>query len=229
MGETKITVKIFSPLLKAFDDQVGRLYLKRDAFLNHIIKQEVPHLAEDMDGRRLSANARRYVSGQLKRMGTTTVNIVVDKETADSLNDVIRRANMVRDAFLNRLIVFLRSSNALLKYLELPAMIVRSEFESLYEEMPTSPLAAIETVFGDPLYYLRLAADERFKTGLYLLDLPPKLIGFSCFLEDAQVPGTKDHAARSRMVEEMMKELEALESDTPSGDASVGQSAGEAK
>lgn len=110
MNQTKMTVKIYEPLFKSFDDQMNRLCIKRDAFLNHMIKRETPNLAKELDGRRLSPSARRYISGSLKRMGTRTVNVVVDKETAEALNAVVDASNIVRDAFINRLIMFLRSS-----------------------------------------------------------------------------------------------------------------------
>ncbi len=213
MNQTKITVKIFEPLLKGFDHQIDRLFIKRDAFLNHIIKAEVAHLAEEMAGKRLSSKARQYVSQQLKKMGTKTVNVVVDKDTANALNAVVGQCNMVRDAFLNRLIIFLRSSAPLLSHLELPHFIVRSEFDSVYEEMPTSPLGSMEAVTADPFYYLRISVAERYNTGLYLLDLPKKLIGFSCFIDDSQVPGTREYAESMMRSDELLKELGSFELD----------------
>lgn len=193
MKTTKITVKIYEPLFDSFDDQMGRLCIKRDAFLNHMIKVETPNLAKELNGRRMSTKARRYVSGQLKRMGTKTVNIVVDKEVADSLNAVVDASNIVRDAFINRLVMFLRSSDVVLSFFNLPKVINGSEFDDWYEAMPTSPIKAIETVFDDPLHYLRLASEERYDRGLYLLDLPERFAGFTCFMHDALVPGTQDY------------------------------------
>lgn len=71
----------------------------------------------------------------------------------------------------------------------------------------------MEAVFADPLYYLRTAAEERFGCGLYLLDLPEKLVGFSCFLDDSQVPGTKEYADAQKQSEEMLKALDLFERD----------------
>ncbi len=193
MKPTKITVKIYEPLFKSFDDQIGRLSIKRDAFLNHMIMIETPHLARELNGRRISVKARRYISGELKRMGTRTVNIVVDKDVADALNAVVDASNIVRDAFINRLVMFLRSSDAVLTFFDLPKVINGSEFDDWYESMPTSPIKAIEAVFDDPLHYLRLASEERFDMGLYLLDLPERFAGFTCYLNDTFVPGTAEY------------------------------------
>ena len=213
MNQTKITVKLHSNLLKAFDRDIDRLLLKRDAFLNYLIKTEVPYLAEEMEGRQLSTAARRYIAGELKRMGTTQVNVVVEKETAEALNAVVDRSNMVRDAFMNRVLFFLRSSDLFLQYLDLPLAVVGEEFHNLVEQMPTSPIRAMQAVLDDPFYYLRIGARERHDSGLYLLSLPQKLIGFTCFLDDAFVPGTDGHKAMQKEVERMIKEIDALESD----------------
>lgn len=207
MSQTKITVKIYNNLLKAFDGDIERFCFKRDAFLNHMIKIETPNLAEEMKGLRLSSSARRHVSKELKRMGTTQINVLVEKETAEALNAVVDECNMVRDAFINRLIIYLRSSNSLLDFFGLPRAIATSEYEGWIEHMPTSPFGALGSMFNDPLYYLRTAAMERFETGLYLLDLPPKLVGFSCFLHDASVPGTEEQKETERLAEEALSSL----------------------
>lgn len=101
----------------------------------------------------------------------------------------------------------------MLDYLGLPKSVVGSAFDCVPEQLPTSPLQAIAAVFEDPLYYLRIAAEERYKKGLYLLELPPKFVGFSCYLDDQQVPGTRSHAELQLMAAEFLKELEELESD----------------
>ena len=103
MSQTKITVKIYEPLLRDFDRQLDKLFIKRDAFLNAMIQEEIRYLANDMEGKRLTLSAKRYIAGELKRMGTTPVNVVVDKATADALNSVVDSSNLVRDAFMNRL------------------------------------------------------------------------------------------------------------------------------
>lgn len=191
MSQTKITVKIFAPLLKDFERQIESLFIKRDAFLNSVIQEEIKHLARDMQGKKLSSKANRYISGELMRLGTKQVNIVVDQSTADALNVVVKETNIVRDAFFNRLILLLRSDTDFVKHLDLPEFINGSEFESGIEQMPTCPLAAMAAVQNDPLYYLREGAEDRLKTGLYLIDLPPEYVGFTCYLDDTQVPGTE--------------------------------------
>ena len=206
---TKMTVKIYGPLLKNFSEQIESLCIKRDAFMNKMISTELNHLAEDMAGKKNSEPARRFIAGELKRLGLHKVNMVIDKDVVDELNEIVERHNLVRDAFINRLLMFLRSSNGLLQTLDLPLMIVRSEFKDLYEEMPTSPLRALDAVYADPMYYIRIAAEERHQKGIYALDLPSTMFGFSCYLSDDFVPGTKDHAKVLKEAQEwLLEELE---------------------
>lgn len=190
MDTTKITFKIYEPLLAEFDKRIRAAFIKRDAFLNHMLKTETRSLSDELGGRILSAKARRYISRELQRLGTKTINVVVDKSTAADLNETVKRHNLVRDAFLNRLIMFLLSRDHLLSYLGLPIEIEHHEFESCLESLPASPLGAIQSIIGNPFFYLRVASYERFSAGLYLLELPEKFIGLACYLEDKQIPGS---------------------------------------
>lgn len=213
MPITKITVKVHEKLMQTFNRQVDELFLMRDAFLNHMIRRETPSLAHDLQGKKLSPAARKYIAGSLKRVGTTTVNIKVERETADALNKVVEETNMVRDAFVNRLILFLRSSKFVTDFFELPEFITYSAFESIVDPMPTSPMKAIEAVHADPLFYMRTAIEERHKTGLYLVPFPPQLAGFECYIEDDRVPGTPAYEEQQRLLDEALAELGAFEKD----------------
>ena len=213
MAKTKITVKIVASLLQAFDKQLDELHIKRDAFFNSMLLGEIPNLERDLKGKRLSAQAKRHIASALKRLGTKQVNVSIDHATAKALNAVVTKTNIVRDAFVNRLIMFLRSSDVVLKYLELPQFVNSSSFEGHVEPMPTSPLKAIEAVHSDPLYYLRVAAEERFGSGLYLIDLPVSYTGLACFLEDSQIIGTKEWERAQKETHRLIQELEALEAE----------------
>lgn len=211
MNQTKITAKIYLPLIKSFNDQLSALHIKRDSFLNHMLKSEITYLAAEMKGKRLSKRAKRYIAGELKRLGTVNVNIVVDKEVAESLNLIVESSNLVRDAFINRLILLLRSSDEFLNQMDLPRALTGSEFDAA-EYMPCSPLKTIEAVMADPLYYLRISSEERFGEGLYEIEFPTKLIGFSCYLDDSLVPGTPEYADMQKSTDLLISELFSLES-----------------
>jgi hypothetical protein len=211
--QTKITVKIYSPLLADFGSKVEKLFMKRDAFLNNLIQGELLNLKQDLEGKSLSNKARQYVAGKLKRLETTYINVVVDRQTAKDLNDVVQQTNIVRDAFVNRLLYLFRASDAALRYLELPAEVSRSSFASNVESMPTSPMTALSEIISDPLYYLRIAAYERHHCGLYSLDLPESLDAFACYLDDSRVPGTDAFITAEQENQDLIEALEKFEAD----------------
>lgn len=197
---SKITVSLYAPMYEDFDRQLSKALLRRDAFLDRMIAGELRYLGEDLAGKRISAAARAHITRMLCGMGGNQdrlrlVSIAIRPETAVALKDAMARHNLVRDAFLNRLIAFLRSSDALLDALDLPKE-VKNDWRDGTSPMPTSPLKVIEATEWDPLYYLRAACRLRHGCGLYELDFPGHLIGLSCFLNDDRVPGTPEHAMR---------------------------------
>lgn len=192
MEETKITTKIYLPMLESFNSQISKMHIKRDSYLNAMIKAELPYLKSDMRGKVLSTKAKKYIAGSLKRMGIHNVNIVVEREVADKLNKIVSDSNLVRDAFINRLILLLRSRESFLEKIGLPTRINTNAYKSMMWDLPTSPLRAIEEVMTDPLHYLRIASEEMDGLGLYERPLPHHMIGFSCYLDDVHVPGTAE-------------------------------------
>lgn len=215
---TKITVKIFKPLFDSFEKRVRKLFIKRDEFVDHLISVELDYLAEDVKNLRQSDAARRYISKTLKRMGTKTVNIVVKKETALKVKLICDEANIVRDAFVNRLLLLVIARNSFLDYVDLPANLDPAIFER-YEisDIATTPFGAIEQIYNDPFYYLRIAAKTQHDMGLYMLAAEDeKLHGLACYLPDLYVPGTADYLNAQEEASRLLGLLDGL------GDEEVG-------
>ena len=195
---TKITVHLFAPMFVAFNEQMTDLHLQRDAFLDHVVANELIHLREDLAGKKLSQKANRYISGELKKMGKEEPekkSFNIRHSTAVALNKAVKDHNLVRDSFFNLLIALLRSSNKLLESLDLPTRVSRSRADGT-EDMPTSPLQGFSEIQWDPFYYLRSACQHRHGTGLYDMELPLGLHGFACYLADEHVPRTPENAKR---------------------------------
>lgn len=209
MGLQKISFKVPPALWQNFAKQANSLFLSRAPFLNHMIARETPALVADLGGRELSVVAKRHISGMLKRQGATSVNIEVEQSTAAALNDAVRNCNLVRDAFLCRLIIFLRGSDVLLKYLEVPRKITGRPFGNGLEDMPSSPLKAMEAVRDDPLFYIRHHLAENLLTGIYTAPLPRDLDWAACFIEDKDILGTKAHKTDQRDTAELFDLLES--------------------
>jgi hypothetical protein len=199
----KISFKVPPGLWQSFAKQTSGLFLSRAPFLDHMIARETQELAADLGDHQLSMRAKRHISGMLKRQGATSVNIEVAKATASALNEVVRDRNLVRDAFLCRLIVFLRSSDALLKYLEVPSTVGGMFSRGNLELMPSSPLKAMEAVRDDPLFYIRHHVGESWECGIYTVQLPRKLDWTACYIEDKDIPGTKAYKEDQRLTAEM--------------------------
>ena len=214
MGLQKISFRVPPGLWQAFALQANQLFLSRAPFLDHMIARETPHLAEDLAGRKLSVAAKRHISGMLKKEGaqTASVNIEVTRETATALNQIIRDSNIVRDAFICRLIIFLRGSDSLLKNLGVPLEVKTNIHGSGHitglEAMPSSPLKAMEAVRDDPLYYIREHVTNNWGTGIYTVQLPRALDWAACFIEDKDVPGTEAYKVDQRLSAEMFALLE---------------------
>lgn len=207
MGLQKISFKVPPGLWESFSKQAGSLYLARAPFLNHMISRETMELAADLAGKRLSLRAKRRISGMLKQQGAKSVNIEVEESTAAALNKVVQEGNLVRDAFLCRLIIFLRGSDWLLNYLEVPREI---RIGGGREAMPSSPMKALEAVRDNPLYYVRGNVQDTWKCGIYAVRLPESLDWAACYLEDSEVPGTK---AFKKEKQEMAEAFELFEQE----------------
>ncbi|MFM0165891.1 hypothetical protein PQR39_36345 [Paraburkholderia sediminicola] len=212
---TKITVYLFKSLYEKIDAQLSSALLRRDAFLDRVIATEIPHLREDLAGRRLSKAAHQYISRRLGKTRATDnrddnprwpVSIAVSRATADALEAVVKEHNLVRDAFIHRLIVLLRSTDKTLEAFDLPTRI-ESQRRDGTEDMPTGPLRAIEEAQMDPFYYLRAACNEKHDCGLYALPLPSKYDFMACYLPDEDVPGTPEHDAKQKLSDQLMMSL----------------------
>jgi len=225
-GLTKLTAKLHAPMYNAFDRQLSEALLRRDAFLDRMICQEIPHLRKELDGKRLSTEANRYISHCLKGLGGKNaaplrqVSIAVRHDTAEALRAVVEEHNLVRDAFLNRLIVLLRSSDKFLVAMGLPRRVKWNRHDGT-QGMATSPLCAIEETISDPFYYLRAACEAQYECGLNLVEFPVELIGLYCYLPDDQVPGTNAYLRREKDEDDLRTLLLDLESTLTPTNASA--------
>ena len=179
------------PLLWAkFKDQTDALFISRAPFLDHIIRVELPYLAEDLNNIKLNTRTKRYIANALTKQDPVSVNIDVRQETADTLRDIIKEHNIVRDAFMCRLLIFLRATDSLLKLLEIPRYANDYGLKGALEEMPASPMLAMEAVRDDPLFYIRHQLRQRYDEGIYTVDLWPAIDWAACYLPPERVPGT---------------------------------------
>ena len=189
MATKKITFQVPRSLWANFSVQTKLLFINRAPFLDHMLGLELPRVSEELGDYQMSPKARRYISGQLAKADAKPVNIEIQEQTASELNRIVEKHGLVRDALLCRLIIFLRGSNALLQYLEMPKDTNR--FWGGVMAMSTSPLKAMEEIYADPLYYIRSHLNDSFwKCGVYDCELPRSWDWAVCLIKDEDVPGT---------------------------------------
>ena len=201
----RITVKVHEHLWNEFMKQTEALFLKRDAFLNSVIHSEIKHLEIELEDKKLSPEARRYISNKFNVLRPVPVNIMLDEEVAIKLDQVVNNTNLFRDGFINRLIVWLRSTDDLLGYFKLPLILDDLEGEN---GMPLSPLKAMEAIRDEPLTFIRRQF-EGTGQALYTTPFPEAWIGFSCYLPDEDVPGTEAFKEREQELSLLFGDPEA--------------------
>lgn len=211
----KISFRVSEVLLKLFSEELLTLPISRDLFLNNLIKTECEYLAADLHGKRLSNDAKDIISYHLKHIdkGTRQISVVIDTEVAARLNEIVATTNIVRDSFLNLVLYFLLLTETLRKRLELPEEIYlnsdraisEGRNEILRDSIPMSPFKWLAQVLADPFRYLREELSRTTEEGakLYLMLMPEKLLGFTCYAEDSFLPGTDIY---KRINEELLNE-----------------------
>jgi hypothetical protein len=209
--KTKMTVRIHRPLLDWFRHEMRSLPFGQDALLDHLIATETKALAADLDGLRLSSDARTYIAGQLKRLGPHTVSIYASKSTQTALKEVTDATNVVRDAFINRLLMFWRGSPALLDWLGVPQHVeqIGQPRNGIVFRLETAPLPAIRHLLQDPFLFLRearLTANPEAE-GLYRLVLPNQYAAFNCYMDDWMVPNSDAAKALEKSLDDGLQAL----------------------
>ncbi len=216
MTKTKITIHFASALYERFMNNVDDSAIRRDAFIESVLRTELPRLNSAMEGKELSPKARRYVAKSLQTWarevrGTkktpgrmVLVNMSIAPDVADQLNDRVKKSNMCRDAFFNRLIMLLVGPPSLLGYLTLVEPVSDDEGHDgdfLERSKPVSPMKAIEDLLRDPLKNLHETRRD-CEANLWDVRLPAKLHGLSCWIDDSDVPST----SASRKLERAMRD-----------------------
>ena len=200
--KSAISFSVPTALWRRFHARTDALFLARAPFLDHVISRELPYLSEDLSGYRMSTRSKRYVSGELRREDVTSVNIEVRPATAIGVRETLQAHNLVRDAFLTRLVALLYGSDRLLEVLGVPRRTGDIRGGAKLEDMPTSPLAAMEAVRDDPLFYLRSVVRDQHGVGLYRVDLP--FVGMATYLADSNTPGSRQFRAQERALSALL-------------------------
>lgn len=200
-----ISFRVPPRLWNSFKEQTDALFLTRAPFLDHVLSVELPHLAQDLEGIKLNTRTKRYIANCLTRARPVSVNIEVRTETADLLRHVVAEHNIVRDAFVCRLLIFLRGHNKLLDLLDLPYYANDYGIKGMLEELPASPLRALESIRNDPLFYIRENLYQRHGLHVYTAELWPEIDWSACYLPPERVEGTGAYNKQQKVWAEFLE------------------------
>jgi hypothetical protein len=137
---SKITVRIWTPILDALNERTEAACLRRDALINQTLAVELPRIREDIPFRN-SAKARRYISARLKSLlssgdDSRQISLSLSPAVAAELESVCEGLNVPRETLLNRALLLLGASGDFMDehfYNLTPSPITTTGFEPTIE------------------------------------------------------------------------------------------------
>lgn len=111
---SKITVRIWAPILDALNERTEAACLRRDALINQTLAVELPRIRKDIPFRN-SAKARRFISARLKNLLSSgdesrLISLSLSPTVTAELESVCEGLNVPRETLLNRALLLLGSS-----------------------------------------------------------------------------------------------------------------------
>jgi len=208
----KITVQLWTPLLKKLNELSAAACLNRDAYLDVVFSNEAAMLVSELNGRKNSDRAKAFIKqcfAELKDF--QQVSFTLTFETADALSLACDQVNVWRDAFVNRVIYFLVAKSSAIedqfdfKFNDHVKEIFEDGWEVRALLLRPRLVAIRDFIADDPFLAIRAALRSAYpdtegrlhdlQLGYPILDTPKKrgLAGFTVYIEDKYVPGTQDN------------------------------------
>lgn len=237
-SKKKISFKASEAIIKKFNDEISDLPLAKDQLLNNLIKNEVEHLAKAMKDKVLLDETKTYISNQLKAIkgGLKPVSVLLDEDVIIRLDSVIKKTNIVRDAFINRVIFIFLYPSVVKKLVEndyydgisfeeeinktgesISIAETKENLEySLKNVTRISPIKWLELVLNDPFYILREELNrtnevrtllENPEEDLYLFSMPEQWVGLTCYAKIEDLPGSNAYKKMQDDMHELLKDF----------------------
>lgn len=222
---SKLTIQIWDRLFNLLEQRTAEICQRRDALLERVIANEIDHLRDDLPVANSEA-ARAHIEHHLKLLlsgSKRQITLSLSPDTATRLDEVCTEKNVPREAFLNRVILFLVAKPtfldaALFGLKPDVAHEMRTDIKNQYSvnlelENGFAPLPMIADILADPFWgYRAMAAEVSTDAGgdytLYGMPFGQKnFLGLNCFVADAEVPGTDAYLAAQQEADQMLAEL----------------------
>lgn len=117
----KTSVRIYSPIVKKLDEKMNAACLRRDAYLNKVLEIELNELDREVSLPN-SVAAQSFIAERIGRLDRKLVSLALRPDLVKRLNDICARKRIVRDAFFNRLFLFLTASPKVIDRLLFPGV-----------------------------------------------------------------------------------------------------------
>lgn len=106
MKTKKITINLWDQLASSLSNKFNESCLRRDAYLDFVLKHEADKLMKELD-QAASERQRKYIERNLSELKRTQVSLNLSSDTVASIEEACHSRNLVRDSFINRVLLFL--------------------------------------------------------------------------------------------------------------------------
>jgi len=145
----KVTVRIITPILDAFNARTEEACIRRDALISKALEVELPRVLTELTIKN-SPKARSYIQAKLKSMlamsgGGSLLTLSLSSDATDLLEQTCEEKNIPRDTLMNRLLLLLGAPGQYLEtrmYPFVPASWVES-YETELTNFDLHDLSAI--------------------------------------------------------------------------------------
>lgn len=154
-GKRRIMVQIWGQLADAIKRGFNKLHIKRDGYLNELLKAEIEALDREVTFR--NSDAVRARLQEVKLPNRTKQTIELDDAVIERMEAVLSAKNIPRDSFINRVLFFLVAPKHMIDRLGM-------DYEGSSDDGPLKPLDEAQSTLHNPFRRYRDANNGRFYT-----------------------------------------------------------------
>jgi hypothetical protein len=224
----KILVAVWEPLIGLLNKKVKTACLKRDEYLDYVLRHEAKMLTQEVSGHN-SDEAKAYIAKHLSMLRRKQVNLNLSAETVRAIADACEHVNVPRDAFINRVILFLVAEKPFFKRLLddidlkwAEGKVIEDYYNYFNPILDGALLAMQDVVRSDPFQFYRACIgltnddggkavalhdafiDQDFLKGNKGDKGAESAIGFNCHLLDSQIEGHPAHEDLASEIEKLL-------------------------
>lgn len=213
----KIMVNVWLPVLDSLNKKVEAAGLRRDLFLDRVLQGELLELEKE-PATPNSEEAKRCIAEHIAQLNCRSISLNLSDKTIQKLNELCQQKNIVRDAFINRVLLCLVAKPRILEIL-FPIEDYREKVFEYWEKPGHAhlwqPLDTMGELVNDPFSFIRecleRAREENHDDSytFYQTHIPDRLfgdkvkgiLGLNVFLPDVLVPG---HPLHRELIDDLL-------------------------